>query len=352
MKAFAHLIVSSLVAYVSTTAIQVDRRASPLSVALTASGNTEVKVAVTNNGNRPLNLLTKGTFLDEVNPVEKVSMYAAGGSKKVPFEGIKIRLLTTGLSADDFVLLGVGETKEVTVETAALHSLSDGGEFDVFAQGYIPFAEEGSTELAGTLPYDSDKLSMSIDGAMAATVAKALGKRTVIGSSCTGSRLSSIRTALSNCQRLASNAASAASSGTKLDIYFKSTSSSVRNTVSARLRAVANDCGGSGRATTTNCNDPYGGCSSNVLAYTVPSQNFITYCNLFFNGLPALTSTCHGQDQANTVLHEECHAPGVYSPGTDDLGYGYNAATRLSTNQALNNADSFALYANAIQVNC
>lgn len=234
------------------------------------------------------------------------------------------------------------------METAALHSLSEGGDFDVFAQGLVPYAEEGSTELAGSVPYESNKLSMAIDGAIAATVSKALTKRTTIGSSCTGTKLTAVRTALSNCARLATSAASAASAGTKLSTYFKSTSSSTSSTVAARLRAVSSDCGGTGRATTTNCNDPYSGCSSNVLAYTVPSANFITYCNLFFTALPALTSTCHAQDQATTVLHEETHAPGVYSPGTDDLGYGYAAATRLSTSQALNNADSFALYANGM----
>lgn len=40
------------------------------------------------------------------------------------------------------------------------------------------------------------------------------------------------------------------------------------------------------------------------------------------------------------------HAPGVYSPGTEDNGYGYDAATALSSSQAVNNADSYALYAN------
>jgi deuterolysin len=226
--------------------------------------------------------------------------------------------------------------------------LNDGGDFDVFAKGLLPFAEEASTELAGTLNYESNKLTMSIDGAQAATVAKAIVKRTVIGSSCTGSKLTAIRTALSNCARLATSAATAAAAGTKLDTYFKSTSTSTKNTVAARLRAVASDCGGSSSTTTTNCNDPYGACTSGVLAYTVPSQNFITYCPLFFSALPALSSTCHDQDQATTVLHEETHAPAVYSPGTDDLGYGYAAATRLSTSQALNNADSFALYANGM----
>jgi archaellum component FlaF (FlaF/FlaG flagellin family) len=79
MKGFTQLSLAALAAYASATAI--NKRESPLSVVLTTSGNSEVKVAVTNNGDKTLNLLSKGTFLDEVNPVEKVSMYSAGGSK-------------------------------------------------------------------------------------------------------------------------------------------------------------------------------------------------------------------------------------------------------------------------------
>jgi deuterolysin len=271
---------------------------------------------------------------------------------KVAFEGIKIRLLTTGLSADDFLTLGAGETKEVTVETAALHTLNDGGDFDVFAQGLLPFAEANCTQLAGNLPYDSNKLSMNVDGTLAATVTKAVVKRTVLQNSCTGSKGAAIRTALSNCAKLASDAATSAAAGTKLDTYFKSTSAGTKNTVSSRLRAVANDCGGSGSATTTNCDDPQQGCAANVLAYTVPTQNLVAYCPIFFEQLPALANTCHGQDQATTVLHEETHAPVVFSPGTDDLGYGFAAASKLTTSQSLNNADTYALYANAINLNC
>ncbi|CAO2651971.1 Nn.00g002540.m01.CDS01 [Neocucurbitaria sp. VM-36] len=352
MKVLSQLSIAALASYATAASVNVLKRETPLHVELTATGNSEVKVIVTNGGDKTVNLLSKGTFLDEHLPVEKVTVFSAGGSKQVPFEGIKIRLLTTGLSTDDFVTLGAGESKELTVETAALHTLSDGGDFDVFAKGLLPFAEEGSTELTGTYNYESNKLTMSVDGAIAATVSKTLAKRTVVGSSCTGTKLTAIRTALSNCQKLASAASSAASAGTKIQEYFKSTSSSVKSSVSARLSAIASDCGGTGSKTTTNCNDPYSGCESNVLAYTLPSQNFITYCPLFFDELPALSSTCHGQDQATTVLHEEAHAPGVYSPGTDDLGYGYAAASRLSSSQALNNADSYALYANAINMNC
>ena len=83
-----------------------------------------------------------------------------------------------------------------------------------------------------------------------------------------------------------------------------------------------------------------------MLAYTLPSKNYIVNCPLFFSDLPALTSECHEQDQASTTLHEMAHAPGVFSPGTEDLGYGYQAATALSASQALDNADSYALFSN------
>jgi deuterolysin len=81
MKGFTQLSLAALAAYVSATAINVNKRESPLGVTLEAAGNSEVKVAVTNNGASTINLLSKGTFLDEVNPVQKVKMFSSGGSK-------------------------------------------------------------------------------------------------------------------------------------------------------------------------------------------------------------------------------------------------------------------------------
>lgn len=42
-------------------------------------------------------------------------------------------------------------------------------------------------------------------------------------------------------------------------------------------------------------------------------------------------------------------APAVYSPGTDDYGYGYANSVALSSSQAVLNADSYALYANGMR---
>ncbi|KAF2501963.1 neutral protease 2-like protein [Lophium mytilinum] len=349
MKTLTQLSMAAFVALASATAIDVNKRASPLSVELSAVGNTEVKVAVTNTGSTELNLLSKGTFLDEVQPVQKLKVFSA--NTEVPFEGMKLRLKTSSLSTDSFTTLAAGETKELTVEAASLHTLTTSGVYDVFAAGAISYAEPGSTALAGSIAYSSNKLSLNVDGAKAAKVAKKLRKRTYVASDCTGSKLSTLKTALADCKKLANAAATAASAGTKMSTYFKSTSSSVKSTVAARLKAVATECGSTtSGATETHCTDTDDGCESDVLAYTIPSENYIVYCPLSFSDLPVLSGTCHAQDIATTILHESTHAPGVYSPGTDDNAYGFSASTALSSSQAVDNADSYALYANSIYV--
>jgi deuterolysin len=266
------------------------------------------------------------------------------------------RIATTSLTEDSFKSIGAGETIEVEIELAELYDLSKSGKYNVLAQGVIEYAEADSTALSGSvLSYSSNQLEIDVDAVKTARIETAvssmLSKRTTIQSDCSSTKLTAIRTALSNCNRLATAAATAATSGsaTKFSEYFKTTSTTTRSTVAARLRAVAADCAAttSGK-TRTYCTDVYGGCESNVLAYTLPSNNYIAYCPLFFNQLPALSGTCHAQDQATTVLHEETHAPAVYSPGTQDNGYGYSAATSLTAARALANADSYALYANGM----
>lgn len=81
MKGIAQFTLAALTACATATVINVNKRETPLSVELTASGNTEVKLAVTNTGDKAINLLSKGTIFDEVHPVEKVQIYSADGSK-------------------------------------------------------------------------------------------------------------------------------------------------------------------------------------------------------------------------------------------------------------------------------
>jgi deuterolysin len=113
---------------------------------------------------------------------------------------------------------------------------------------------------------------------------------------CSASRLRSLTSALSYCRQLASVAASQAQSGSaqKFQEYFKTTSASVRGNVAARLRAIANECASTtGGATTYYCTDVYRACSQGVLAYTLPSENLVVSCPIFFNNLPVITRSCH-----------------------------------------------------------
>jgi deuterolysin len=270
---------------------------------------------------------------------------------EVAFEGIKRRVKLQGLTPEALTTLAAGETVEDEFDVAANHDLSHGGPVLLRSNGLVPLVNNGS--VSGYLPYHSNDLEIEVDAIQAFRVTKAinpLARRTKESCSDAG-RKASLDKALSNTVSLANAAAQAALSGSasKFQEYFKTTSSSTRQVVASRLQAVAREAQSTSSGSTTYyCTDVYGYCETNVLAYTLPSLNVIANCDIYYSDLPDLASRCHAQDRATTTLHEFTHAPGVYSPGTEDLGYGYSAATSLSSNDAVMNADSYALYANGM----
>jgi deuterolysin len=327
-------------------------RSSPVFVTLTRLSGTKVRAAVTNRDHAEYNLFVRGTFLDEV-PINK--FHVRSKSSNARFAGIVQRISYDAPSPDSFRAIHAGETLAIEVELAELYDMDVDGPYDISTAGRIYYAEANSTELTGkALTFNSNRLSFKVDSFQAKMHSKAvdkIAKRTIRQSDCTGNNLAAINTALDNCQKLATSASDAASSGdaSKFEEYFMTTDEASRKTVAERFTAVAADCKTTASGPTrTYCTDVYNGCASNVLAYTLPAYNYIAYCPLFFDNLPALTDRCHSQDQATTVLHEETHAPDVYAPGTLDNAYGYNAAMDLSSKDAINNADTYALYANGM----
>ena len=236
-----------------------------------------------------------------------------------------------------------------------MHDLSTGGNFSILASGALSFAEDNSNELIGSVPYESNTIDTEVDGDKAASVRVAFHeKRTKVQSDCTGTKLSITRTALSNCARLAQKAQTAAASGpaAKMTEYFKSADSNTRNTVAGVFGRVASECSSTNSGVSKYyCTDVYNSCQQGVLAYTLPSGSFMAYCDLYFNQLTALTGQCHAQDQATTNIHEATHLTQI--KGTSDYGgYGYNFVRSLTAAQNLNHADTYALFANAINVGC
>ena len=64
---------AGLLATASATAIDLEKRDSPLSVSLTQVEDSKVKVALTNNDEASYKLFYKGTFLDHA-PTDKLSV--------------------------------------------------------------------------------------------------------------------------------------------------------------------------------------------------------------------------------------------------------------------------------------
>ncbi|KAI1827045.1 neutral protease 2-like protein [Xylaria intraflava] len=319
---------------------------APLDVQIEQVGNSGVKASIKNSGSEDLKVLKTGSILDSA-PIEKVRV--SQGSKKVDFEGIRLRISTADFKEDAFQTIPAGQTVVVNFDAAELHDISASGEYDFVANGRLSYAAANSTKIAGSIPYTSNTLNAKVDGTEAAKVrAHFLNKRTVFSSDCSGTKGAITENAVSNCAILAEIAGEAAlSNSASVAEYFMSTSAA--STVAEVFSNVASECGGTG-VSETYCTDVLGGCSSNVLAYTLPSESIIAYCDLFYDYLPEIPDTCHGQDMVTTVLHETTHLTSV--AGTEDLGYGYDAATSLSSSEALNNADSYALFANAVYVGC
>ncbi|KAI4645479.1 uncharacterized protein J4E78_009391 [Alternaria triticimaculans] len=326
-----------------------------IGVQLSAAGNSAVKVVVTNNGDMALNLLRTATLFDEKLPVERISMFASNSSIKVPFEGIsRVHLDTDNLSTDDFLVLGAGAKKELTIEAASLHDLSNGGSFDVFANGMLQYANTNSTELVGHLEYTSNKLSITVNGTEAATH-KPVAERWADPYFCRrfiAFMNDQIAEAQKNCQKLALGAAAAARAGHRhLETFFHSRTQATKDAVSARYTAIAQECANPSASLNLYCHDRIGNCNGN-LAYYARLGLGITFCADYWD-LPAVAKgQCSAKDQGTVLLHEMTHSSEVYSPGTKDWAYDYWPSVKLSSRKALNNADSFKLFANHVRWGC
>ncbi|UNI19359.1 Deuterolysin [Purpureocillium takamizusanense] len=329
---------------------------TPLDVKLEMTGNTLVKATITNHGKNNLRIFKAGTILDK-SAIKKVQI--TGEGKGVAFHGMRQRISTRNIKDGAFESIPASQSISVTFDVGHVHDLSAGGKYNLLARGILQFAHEGDNKLVGSVPFHSNELEAIVDGAKAASVLDAFvqkkAKRAELQSDCTGDRLAVTQLALENCVQLAEAAAEVARSGDagKVEEYFKSSDDEVRDIVADVFTKVADECGSTDSGVSQYyCTDVDDGCSEGILAYTVTSgdRSYQAYCDLYFDTLVDLSSTCHDQDKATTTLHETTHVSRV--KGTDDLGYGYDTIMQLSTEDALNNADTYTLFANAIYSEC
>ncbi|KAL8903087.1 MAG: hypothetical protein Q9207_004166 [Kuettlingeria erythrocarpa] len=209
----------ALLPLVSSVAVDLQKRASDVSVTLSSAGGTVVKATVTNNAAQTFKFLKAGTFLDPA-PVEKATVFKSGAAQA--FKGVLLRPKLTELDEDAFATLEPGATLESTFDLAAVTDLAAGGAFEVVAEGAVPLAS-GTEIVAGEqLVFRSNKLSIDVDGAAAARVAPAvhlLDDRTIV-TSCGGDQGTTLRNALARAVTLSNNAANAAGKYPRPYLFF------------------------------------------------------------------------------------------------------------------------------------
>ncbi len=238
---------------------------------------------------------------------------------------------------------------------AEVFDLSNGGDYNIQSSGSLRYAQGGDISKLSSLPYESNKISASVDGAVAAqslSSFQALQKRVTVSSDCTGAKRTAVEAAVKNTHDIAVKAAAAARNGpaNKMVEYFESAGQSARNTVATTFERMANAYASSGGRPDLHCQDVQNFCSSGAVAYTLPPQNLIVFCSSWFN-YPTLTPACRQVDQAHIAVHEATHLS--ITKGTDDYGtYGYENSVALPANKNLNHADTYAYFAHDTLSGC
>ncbi|KAL7628449.1 hypothetical protein AAE478_002652 [Parahypoxylon ruwenzoriense] len=335
------------------------KRSPALEVTLASAasgGVAELVATVKNTGTEDLNLVRVGTLLDDVFPVQKVSVTDEVGVE-APLRGIHASIQHDALKPEHFQLLKVSESVKTLIRAATLHEFTKSVTYAFLAAGLIPAAKVGSTELSGpALEFQSNSVKLYVDSEAATAVpmalrASTLEERTNVQDGCNATQLSASTAALINCEKLALAAAADAAdlSSARFVEYFKTNSSETRKVVLDRLTAVSGECSTANSGLSRYlCQDTYGICDLDgpLNAYTLWDIDTMVMCPLFYNTLPPLPQRCHRQDQATTTIHEMTHCEGLYSPHTNDYSYGYNESVALPPERMVLNADNYSLYAN------
>uniref|UniRef100_L2GE83 deuterolysin n=1 Tax=Colletotrichum fructicola (strain Nara gc5) TaxID=1213859 RepID=L2GE83_COLFN len=300
---------------------------------------TTAQLSITNTGNETLRCFVPGSILDDA-PVEKVVVSTNG--ERVPFEGVRLRIAPPSMITNEsYMVIEPQQTVDRTIDIAELHDLSSGGDFNVTAKGGMRCTTGDSTNLTSCVPFKSNTLHIKdVNGTQAAITRRDFH---------------------AEAKRVADAARAVMLDDKKTMEFFKTTDAATRRNISIAFSKVSNECGtrlaanqGTALAVANPvsklyCTDVYNSCRTGVLAYTLPSQNYMVNCPLYFSALPSLTSTCHAQDQSTTTLHEMTHL--TFIKGTLDWGvYGYTGIRGLTAAQNYNHADTYCLFANSVNI--
>lgn len=262
------------------------------------------------------------------------------------FKGAQVKYIRSHLNDDAFVQLAPNETVTSVFDVADSHDLSD-GDHTAVSNGALEYTTLTDKEKFNTFHYRSNKISFT-----ASDNANRLQTRSTID--CSNDEYNSaVKAAISRAGEMATAGAADARKGASASFkkFFFTESQDALDEVAGRLEAIASEATSTGTMAYYCAPRSQDDCTGNIAAMTYPSDNIVVNCDLYYE-TEASSDTCGYLDQGGIALHEFTHATGIYSPGTEDIAYGYEEVQSLGTNSALNNADSYAYYGAAIYLQC
>lgn len=215
----------------------------------------------------------------------------------------------------------------------------------------MSFAEQNATAVSASMSYESNQLTIDVDGALVPSPTDVDGPRaqSKIDRSCAKHMFTDLQQGLQRCAFLsflgASN--SAPNPPRKFVDYFRGVK--YRGQIRNRFLAAGKECESPHHGVATiHCNDIVNVCDRNtrLLAYVIMDNSArMIMCNSFFHDIPAKSRGCRELDRGSVLLHEMCHIAQVYNPPCRDYTYEYKKFKRLSQEQSFLNANSYALFA-------
>ncbi|KAG7120750.1 Neutral protease 2 like protein [Verticillium longisporum] len=353
----------------SVTAHSISRRAA------LSQGNVEVtlrsaetaplliEATIKNAGSKDLAFLKAGTIFgsSRVQLLDAQRIEPDGSRQKAAFQGIVASVDFDALAPENYEVLRPGSAIVKKIDAAALYGLS-AGTYEFSATGHFAAQPDSASLPTVSEAYKSNTLTVTVDEATALlsrVVPAPLQHRALLQEdSCKNTtQRQFMLDALANCKPLAEAGAAEARDVTSLRFveYFRSNASESRQLVAGRLDAVAKECSTSDSGgVRVYCTEPFDWteCSTPLVGYTWPLNNWIIMCPMFFDTRPPMPQECHKQDHTTTMIHEMTHNPAVYEVATQDAAYSYPNITQLDPDMALYNADTYSLFANAIYLDC
>ncbi|CCX06378.1 Deuterolysin metalloprotease family-domain-containing protein [Pyronema domesticum] len=320
------------------------RQISPgITVSLSPVQDAVINAVITNHGFQGWKILKHNSLLSP-ELTRTVEIYDSH-DHPLNFEGFTYSYDTGSLNESDYISLGVSQSFETTIDLKKIYKFPKGEtKFQVKTEGVFEAAPLDSTantweEYKNLLPYQQEKVLEINVGIKEAKVEKRM--ETV---HCTPERQAVLQNALQMVAYRANLTAFEAIHGDPetFQRYFKTTLPDERLLVARKFHKIALEADPSyDTEVTYSCGDVDGICqNSKYLAFAMGRKKTIANCDGFYE-LPVEAKNCHKRDQWSVVLHELTH---IFFH-TKDHAYGYGGSVRLDEDRALENADSYTLYA-------